>query len=233
MFNPLEKLYRRKSRQRDRKFDKKLLKKNNIHLLILDERWNGLFKDTDKTVEIIQCEKKLKELLKYEAQLTSELKELAHRKKVCMDTIIRLTSDVFDKNDAQAKEKMQSCEKEIKYINKRTKKIEEELEITPDKVKDANLELLEHAVNTIYFKMRSNQKRYKQLEKLIEVTSKKLQEYTEEMEALYQDDTDVYTYFHDLLGGEELEKLDREYFGESFTTLRHNKNADKDNKKNR
>lgn len=162
--------------------------------------------------------------------MNSELKELAHRKKVCMDTIIKLTEDVFDKNDEQAKEKMHSCEKEIKYINERTKKIEEELENCPDKIRDANLELLEHTVNTVYFNMRKNQKRYKQLEKLIEVTSHKLQEYTEEMETLCQNDTDVYSYFHDLLGGEELEKLDREYFGESFTTLRHDKNADKDNR---
>lgn len=230
MFNPLKKLFKRKSWHHDRKFDRKLLKKNDIHLLILDERWNGLFKDTDKTVEVIESERKLKDLLKEQASLNSELKELNHRKKVCMDTIIKLTADVFDKNDEQAKEKMHNCEKDIKYINERVKEIEEELEIIPDKIKDANLELLEQSVNTVYFKMRSNQKRYKQLEELIEVTSQKLQEYTEEMETLRQNDTDVYSYFHDLIGGEELEKLDREYFGETFTTLRRDKNADKDNR---
>jgi hypothetical protein len=32
---------------------------------------------------------------------------------------------------------------------------------------------------------------------------------------LSEDDTDVYSYFHDLLGGEELEKLDKEYFKEA------------------
>ena len=29
---------------------------------------------------------------------------------------------------------------------------------------------------------------------------------------LSQDDEDIYSYFHDLLGGEELEKLDMEFF---------------------
>ncbi|NLL06358.1 MAG: hypothetical protein GX270_11355 [Clostridiaceae bacterium] len=229
MFNPLEKLFK-KGLQHKGKFDRKVLKKNNIHLLIVDERWNGLFKDTEKTDKIIQCEKKLRELLKDEAHLISEQKEVAKRKKVCMDTIISLTSEVFEKNDEQAKEKMNSCEKEIKYINKRMKEIEEELEIMPDKVREANLELLEHTVNSVYFKMRENQKRYKELEKIIKVTSQKLKEYTEEMEVLSQGDTDVYSYFHDLLGGEEIEKLDREFFGETFTTLRHENNADKDNK---
>lgn len=231
MFGPLEKLFKNRSWHKKGKFDTKVLRKNNIHILILDERWNGLFKDTDKTVEIKECEKKLRELLKNEAHLTSEAKELAHRKKVCMDTIIKLTSEVFDKNDEQAKEKMHKCEKEIKHINERLKEIEEGLEVNPDKIRDTNLELLEHTVNTVYFKMRENQKRYKELEKIIEVTSRKLKEYTEEMEVLFQGDTDVYSYFHDLLGWEELEKLDRECFGETFTTLKHENNADKHNKK--
>ncbi|NLD50660.1 MAG: hypothetical protein GX660_26250, partial [Clostridiaceae bacterium] len=51
------------------------------------------------------------------------------------------------------------------------------------------------------------------LEKLIKVTKKKLEEYIEEKAKLSEDDTDSYSYFHDLIGGEELEKLDREYFG--------------------
>jgi len=231
MFGPLEKLLRKRRWQHREKFDKKVLKKNRIHILILDERWNGLFNDTDKPSEIKECEKKLRQLLKDEAHLTSEKKEIAYKKKVCMDEIIKITPDVFEKNDKQAKEKMHNCEKEIKYVNARMKKIEEELEIIPDKIRDTNLELLEHTVNTVYFKMRENQKRYKELEKLINVTKQKLQEYTEESEVLSQGDTDVYSYFHDLLGGEELEKLDRAYFGESFTTLKHEDNADKDNKK--
>ena len=229
MFNPLKKFFEKKRHHKE-KFDRKVLKKNNIHLLILDERWNGLFQNTAKTDEIKECEKKLRELLKDDAHLTSEAKELAHRKKVCMDKIMKLTPDVFEKNDEQAKVEMHSCEKEIKHINERLKKLEEELEINPDKVKDTNLELLEHTVNTVYFKMRENRKRYKELEKIIEVTKQKLKEYTEEKEALSEDDTTVYSYFHDLLGGEELEKLDREFFEETFTTLRPESNADKDNK---
>ncbi len=217
MFNPLKKLFKRKVRHQRKKFDRSVLRKNNIRLLILDERWNGLFQNTPKTEEIVECEKKLRELLKEEARLTAESKELSHRKKVCMDKILKLTPDVFEKNDEQAKLEMHNCEKEIKHINQRLKEVEEGLEINPDKVRDANLELLEHTVNTVYFKMRENQKRYGELEKLIEVTRQKLMEYTEEKGILSQDDASTYSYFHDLIGGEELEKLDKEYFGETFT----------------
>lgn len=226
MFESLKKLFKRKLWRHKKKFDIKLLKKNNIHLLILDEGWNALFKNTPKTLEIKNCERKLKQLLKSQAHLIAESKAVANKKKVCMDTIINLTSDAFDKGDEHAKETMQACQKEINHINERTEKIAEELEIMPDKIRYANLELLEHTVNTVYFKMCENQKRHKELEKLIEETTKKLKEYNKEIKILSRGDTAVYTYFHDLLGGEEMEKLDKEFFGGSNHVL----NSEKDNR---
>ena len=83
----------------------------------------------------------------------------------------------------------------------------------PDRIKAANLELLENTVGIVYFKIRSSRKRVEELEKLIEETRERLKQYIDEKESLSQDDNDIYSYFHDLLGGEELEKLDNEFFG--------------------
>jgi len=196
-----------------KKFDTKTLRKNDISLLILDERWNKLFNSTPRTPAIERSEEKLKELLKEEARLTAEQKNITAVKKQHMDKIIKLTPDVFEKNDAEAQKEMQTSEREIKSINDRTKQIEEQLDLMPDRLRQANLELLELTVNIVYFKMRSSRKRVDELEKLIEETREKLKGYIDEKESLSQDDTDIYSYFHDLLGGEELEKLDREFFG--------------------
>ena len=193
-------------------FEKKTLRKNNISLLILDERWNKLFINTQKTSQIAACEEKLKELLKEEARLTAEVKEIAASKKKHMDKIMKLTPAVFEKNDEAAKKEMRFSEKEIKRINDRAKKIEEALDAMPDREKAVNLELLEHTVNVVYLKMRSSSKRVEELAKLITETRTKLKEYIDEKESLSQDDTDIYSYFHDLLGGEELERLDNEYY---------------------
>ncbi len=194
-------------------FEKKTLRKNDISLLILDERWNKLFVNTPKTPQIAACEEKLKELLKEQSRLTSEAKEIASAKKKHMDRIMQLTPAVFEQNDETAKKEMLFSEKEIKRINDRTKKIEEELEIMPDRIKTSNLELLESTVNIVYFKIRDSGKRVEELEKLIDETRTKLKQYIDEKESLSQDDTDTYSYFHDLLGGEELERLDNEFFG--------------------
>lgn len=196
-------------------FEKKTLRKNDISLLILDERWNKLFASTPKTPLIASSEEKLKELLKEQARITAEAREIAAVKKKHMDRIMQLTPAVFEQNDEAAKKEMVFCEKEIKRINDRIKKIEEALEVMPDRIKAANLELLENTVNIVYFKIRNSSKRVEELEKLIEETRTKLKEYIDEKESLSQDDTDIYSYFHDLLGGEEIERLDNEFFGKA------------------
>ncbi|HEX2946777.1 MAG TPA: hypothetical protein VHT96_12565 [Clostridia bacterium] len=198
---------------RTKKFDTKTLRKNDISLLILDERWNKLFNSTPRTPAIERSEEKLKDLLKEEARLTAEQKSIAAAKKQHMDRIIKLTPDVFEKNDAEAQKEMQASEHEIKRINDRAKQIEEQLDEMPGRLKQANLELLELTVNIVYFKIRSSKKRVDELEKLIEETREELKGYIDEKESLSKDDTDIYSYFHDLLGGEELEKLDKEFFG--------------------
>ncbi len=197
---------------RKAKFDRKTLRKNDISILILDERWNKLFANAQPSPGILATEEKLKELLKEQSRLNSELKEITSTKKNCMNRIIQLTPDAFDKNIQAAKTEMQACEKEIRRINERIGEIEKNLEKIPDMIRDKNLELLELTVNQVYFKIRADQKRVKVLEKLIEETRNTLKAFIDEKESLSQDNTDIYSYFHDLLGGEELEKLDREYF---------------------
>ena len=61
--------------------------------------------------------------------------------------------------------------------------------------------------------IRGNQKRVDDLEKQIEEARDSLKKLIDEKESLSQDDTDTYSYFHDLIGGDELQKLDEIYFG--------------------
>jgi seryl-tRNA synthetase len=193
-------------------FDKNTLRKNNISLLTLDERWNNLFANTQKNDDIRRSEEKIKDLLKEHARLITESKEILQHKKIYMEKIMKLTVEAFENNNDEAHSEMQACEKEIKKINERLPKIEQALENVPEHMKDANIELLEQTVNCVYFKIRESQRRVKELEGLIEETREKLKLYIDEKEALSQDYTDIYTYFHDLLGAEELERLDKEHF---------------------
>ena len=216
MFSIFKKRNNKPNKKSNKKvnFDKKILRKNNISILVLDERWNSLFKNVEKTEKIIKLERELIELLKEESRLNSEYKDINVKKSKYLKRIVELTPQVFEENEEKARMEMEECEKNIKEINNRFKEIEKEIETIPDKIKDKNLELLESIVFTVYFKIRANQRRIKELEKLIEETKRNLEKYIDEKGRITEDDADIYTYFHDLIGKEELEKLDREYFGD-------------------
>ncbi len=195
--------------------DIKVLIKNDISLLTLDERWNGLFNNIVKTDNIIECENNIKELLKEQSRLITENKEIGLKKKECMDKIIRLTTEVFDNNNQDAQLEMQECEKSIIGINNRIKEIEERLDNVPKEIRQANLELLEHTVKLVYFSICENQQRVSELDKQISQTKELLMKLIDERESLAQDHTDTYSYFHDLLGRDQLQKLDEVYFSSS------------------
>lgn len=199
-------------KKRKHGFDIKVLFKNDISLLTLDERWNGLFKNIEKTSDILQCEEQIKELLKEQSRLISESGEIASKKKECMDSIIKLTTEAFDNNNKQAHTKMQECEKAIVAINKRIQEIEDRLLDIPKAIREANLLLLEHTVRLVYFSIKEKQQRADELDRQIAQARESLKRMIDEKELLAEDYSGTYSYFHDLLGKDELQKLDELYF---------------------
>lgn len=209
--------FKKKDSKKDNsvKFSKYVLRNNNISLLILDERWNKIFNYAEKTEDINKAEEELRALLVYQSKLIEEQKTANARKKELVANILALTQETFENNNEDARLKMTQCEQEIKDINDKLPLIEHELEEIPQKLKDKNMDLLGTAVEKVYFTLRSRQVRVKELDTLIEEARSKLKEYIEEKESLAQENNDSYSYFHDLLGSDELERLDKLYFGEN------------------
>jgi len=85
----------------------------------------------------------------------------------------------------------------------------------PKEIRQANLELLEQTVKLVYFSIRGNQQKVVELDKEIAQIKEQLMKLIDERGLLAQDDTDTYSYFHDLLGGDELQKLDEIYFNKN------------------
>jgi len=201
-------------------FDKYVLRNNNISLLILDERWNGIFNHAEKTEEIIKAEEELKSLMIIQSKLLEEQKTATSRKKELVSNILALTQETFENNNEEARLKMTECERGINLINERLPQIEQEIDELPQKLKQKNLELLGIAVEKVYFTLRSKQKRQEELDVLIQETREKLKAYIDEKGTLAQENTDSYSYFHDLLGSEELGRLDKLFFEDININLR-------------
>lgn len=192
-------------------FDQNILRKNDISMLIIDERWNQLFNKEEKTTPIVKCEQNLKHLLKEQARLVTEQKDITNKKKKCMETIVMLTDKAYQENDEKALEEMQQCQKEIAHINERIKAIDLELQEIPEKIKQANMELLEETVNAVYTKIKTSEQTIKQLESEIGILKDKLRNSIIKKQELAELVENAYSYFHDLIGKEELERLDKEY----------------------
>ena len=204
MFNLMKKF-------RKTNIDLSTLKKNDISIVILDKRWHDLFQNIEKSSELTRCENTLKELLKKQGSLNNELTEIIASKKEYMNRIIELTTAAFDYNNDKAKDDMQSYQNGIIRINERIKIIEKELDEIPARIKKINLKLLELTANEVYQNIRRESYRINELDALIEKTREELKGYISEKEQLTDNLESVYSYFHDLLGHEELEKLDQIY----------------------
>jgi CRISPR/Cas system-associated protein Csx1 len=129
-----------------------------------------------------------------------------------MDSIIKLTTEAFDNNNQQAHTKMQECEKAIVAINKRIQEIEDRLLDIPKAIREANLLLLEHTVRLVYFSIKEKQQRADAFDRQIAQARESLKRMIDEKELLAEDYSGTYSYFHDLLGKDELQKLDELYF---------------------
>lgn len=195
-----------------KKLNKSILKKNNISLLYLDDRWEKLFTQTVKPLDIQRKEGKLKELVKEQTKLIYDLDKLNTKKRVCMDKIITLTSDVFEKEDSNAKDAMAENRRNIRVINMQLCQMESRLDELPDIIQQKNLELIESAIESVYSTIKTDIKRIKKLEEITTEMKLKLRLYVDEMYKLKEKNSGVYCCFHNLLGSEQLHNLDLELF---------------------
>lgn len=203
MFGNVNKTYR---------VSRSVIKNNDINILILDERWNGLFAGKQKPEEIVLLEDELKQLLKGRANLIAEQKECLEQKKILLKNTIEITTKNLNKKSKQNKKDVKNSWKKIGSINNTLQRIETELKEIPYEIRRANHKLLECMVNTVYISYRALQRKREELDALIKITQEKLEYYSRERTQIEDEGNKTYEYFHDLLGPEELQKLDEQYF---------------------
>ena len=190
--------------------DGDILRRNRISFLTLDERWNSLFVDIEKTPVIQKHEEHINNLLKKQAKLTNESKEIYTEKKRLLDRIMSLTTEAFDREDENARKEIDVCEMRVHEINQRGPEIEEELTGLVHEVKNANMELLENAVSHIYDGILKSQHRVAELETHIMELREHIQNSIEEREKVLESYNEAYQLLHGLLGAEQMEELDRQ-----------------------
>lgn len=194
------------------KFNIATLKKNDINILTLDERWNKLFKIIPINREIKKCQDSLNKLIGQEAALFQEQQNIEPEKKKHLNNIIALTQEAFDKDNEQAKHSLVESKQCVEHLNKRAVELEDELLAMKNKIRESNFKLLEETVRYVYNVMAKSKEREAKLEAELDLLKKRLKELQIQRQNLTTDWTEVYAFFHDLMGSDELTKLDKQFF---------------------
>ena len=196
--------------QKKIELDGEILRSSRISVLTLDERWNSLFADIEKTPTILKYEEHLTGLLKKQARLTDEGKKLYEEKRHLLKRIMELTTEAFDQEDEGARKEIDVCETTVKHLNRRAPEIEDELSKLQHELKNANMDLLEHAVSHIYTGILKSKARAEELEDDIAKLREQIQNSIDERERLIESYNGAYQLLHGLLGAKQMEELDRQ-----------------------
>ncbi len=184
-----------------------LLKKKNIPIACLDERWLRLFPDSEKTPLIKKLENELKELLKRQGKVNTDLKDIKVVRDKLTQSVLETAEDISIPENKRLK-KQAASQRLIVEARQKQDNLEHELDELPDKIKEANSALIFESVRVCYQRINQNKQDIDMLEQWIEQMREKLKERV----VLKQDkeitNEEIYTYLHGMLGAGVMEAFD-------------------------
>lgn len=211
---------------------KKNVAYKKIPILTLDQRYHVLFPEKNKTPRIKQLEKNLNEKMKRQGQVNNDLKAVKKLKSQLMDSIIR-NADNDSISESKRQKLMNNSQRLIIEADEKIDKLEKEQMDIPYQIRDANIELAIECVEVCYERIHQNYEDIQVLGKDIndmrlEIKKKVLVKQDKETE-----NTEIYTYMHDILGHEMMEVFDDNHNGELNTqNLKNTKKTTRGDDKN-
>lgn len=194
----------------DEEFRQSLVGKK-IPILTLDNKWHKLFTQSEFTPELKGLEKKLNDLLKRQAKLTSETKEIRKLKKKLMDEVVILADEMGERPTKKQDKDMADHKRLIEECNEKMDAYEEELVELPRQISQINNQLMLITMEVCYKKLRNNTKELDEIEEWISEIRRELKKKVvrkKEKEAVINR---LYAYMHDIFGAEVLEIFDMQY----------------------
>ncbi|NLL67789.1 MAG: hypothetical protein GX236_08865 [Clostridiaceae bacterium] len=192
-------------------FDSSILRKNDITRLSIDERWTKLFVTIKMPPELEEAEAEMNELIKQEAMLKSEQDNLEPEKRKCMKQIMSLTKEAFEDDNETAKQKLKECRKEIERINERINDVLEDVENLEDRMREANVELLNKSINYIFSTLKTNNERALEIKQELAEIEEKKKLLCEELETISLDWTQYAIDLTNLIGTDPVKEFEEAY----------------------
>lgn len=193
---------------------KSMISRCDVPILTLDERWHSLFPDYKKTQKIRELEKRLNDLIKRQGRLNDDKKEMRKLKHRLMEEIISNMGEGTGSAGALKQKKQEKSQKLIKEINVKLAQSEDEVNMIPFKIKQANEQLLAESLKIWYKELDSNKEQIKALNEWITDAREKLKVNILRKQDMEMENNSIYSYMHALLGAGVMEALDDDYDNE-------------------
>lgn len=182
-----------------------------IPILTLDNKWHRLFTKSEFTPELMGLEKNLNELLKRQAKVNTESKELKKLKKKLMDEVVILADEMGEHPTKKQDKEMADHKRLIEECNEKMDAYEEELVELPRQINQINNQLMLITMDVCYRKLQQNTKELSEIEEWIGGIRRELKKKVvrkQEKEAVINR---LYAYMHDIFGAEVIELFDMQY----------------------
>ena len=180
------------------------ISKIKIPMLILDQKWHRLFALGGKPDSVKTLETKESDLLKREAELKKEIKDLKRVKENLMSSVMSNmegTSDLVSKKLDDDKRLLEECKERIAAA-------EDEIKDIPNKITETNKELMIASMDYCYDKLRTNSTEAEEITNWIKDVRVQLKKNVIRKRNREINNKEIYSYMHDVFGMEVLNLFD-------------------------
>lgn len=194
----------------DEVFEPALIGKK-IPILTLDNKWHQLFTQREYTSEIKQMEKELNNLLKRQAKVNDDSKEIKRLKKMMMDEIVVLADELEKSPSKKLEKKQEECRRIVTECNEKLEACEEEMVELPRQINQLNNKLMLATMDVCYRRLQRDTGELNEIEEWIANIRRELKKKVvrkQEKEAMIHQ---LYSYMHDIFGPDVIEMFDMQY----------------------
>ena len=180
-----------------------LFANTSVPLVTVDKRWHELFPEKYKSSKIKSLEADVKSLVKKQGKLVNENKDLKRAKKKLMSDIVKNMEDAENPVIKKGKKLMEELNEKI-LIN------EDELAKIPYELREANEKLMAYSMLECNERMLENREKIDNIKTWLDEVKEHVKEKKVKQLMLEEDTQKIYSYLHDLVGPEAMNRFDKD-----------------------
>ncbi|SHI97956.1 hypothetical protein SAMN02745176_02004 [Lutispora thermophila DSM 19022] len=194
---------------KDIHIDSDFIRKNRIPILIYTPEWIQLFSNF-KSRSMEKTVSKLEGLLSKQKSLEQEQKDLERRKKVLINKILHISNELNESKNQAFVGPLEEAQNEILQINERLPQILDELHTLYEDIDQLNAILLKETVKRTYELINENEQGLESVQREINRLRETIMELIQKKVDMEERVKRLYSYLHDIVGGDEMEVMDEE-----------------------